>query len=318
MRSELSGTSVALLGGSGFVGTVLANRLENSGAQTRTLTRNREHARGLWSLPNNTVTELDLYDEAALAHALEGCDVVINLVGILNERGDDGRGFARAHVELTERALAACLRAQVPRYLHMSALNAAPDAPSHYLQSKGRAEALVAAAPLSTTVFRPSVIFGAGDGLFSRFATLLRLLPCLPLAGATTRFQPVYVGDVVDFILHVLKQIPTAAHERFDLGGPKVWTLREIVDFTARQMDARRLIIPLPSALARLQAEVCEHLPGKPFSRDNWRSLQHDSVVTGPDVLTTVGIIPTPIDAVIPPLLRPRDHYAALREKAHR
>ncbi|MSR13996.1 MAG: complex I NDUFA9 subunit family protein [Gammaproteobacteria bacterium] len=318
MLNELVGKTVAVLGGSGFVGTVLANHLERSGAHTRILTRNREHARGVWSLPNTTTIELDVYSEAALTDALAGCYAAVNLVGILNERGDDGRGFARAHVELTKLLLAACVTAQVPRYLHMSALNAAVDAPSHYLQTKGHAEALVAAAPLQTTVLRPSILFGAGDGLFRRFAQLLRLLPCLPLAGAGFRLQPVFVGDIADLILQLLRQLLPAQHERLELGGPAVWTLRQIVDYTARHLGRRRAVIPVPAMLARIQAEVCEHLPGKPFSRDNWRSLQTDSIVTGENGFARVGIIPTPIEAVMPPLLRPREHYTALREKARR
>jgi len=318
MLKELSDQTVALIGGSGFVGTVLANRLERSGARTRVLTRNREHARGVWSLPNTTSIELDVYDQTALTQAIAGCNAVVNLVGILNERGDDGRGFARVHVELTERVLAACQQSAVPRYLHMSALNAASDAPSHYLQSKGRAEALIAASPVHCAVLRPSVMFGAGDGLFSRFSKLLQLLPCLPLAGAGVRFQPVYVGDIAELTLQLLRQWTPEQHQRFDLGGPTVWTLREIVEYTAHQTGHRRPIIALPSMLGRMQAEFCEHLPGKPFSRDNWRSLTHDSVVLGANGFERFGITPTPIEAIMPALLRPRERYAELREKAGR
>lgn len=318
MLKELTDQTVALIGGSGFVGTVLANRLERSGARTRVLTRNREHARGVWSLPNTTSIELDVYDQAALTQAIVGCDAVVNLVGILNERGDDGRGFARAHVELTERVLTACQHSGVPRYLHMSALNAASDAPSHYLQSKGRAEDLVAASPLHSAVLRPSVMFGAGDGLFSRFAKLLQLLPCLPLAGADARLQPVYVGDIAELTLRVLRQWAPEQHQRFDLGGPTVWTLREIVEYTARQTGHRRPVIALPSQLGRIQAELCEHLPGKPFSRDNWRSLAKDSIVTGANGFGQFAMTPTSVEAIMPALLRRRERYTELREKAGR
>jgi uncharacterized protein YbjT (DUF2867 family) len=318
MLKELSGKTIALIGGSGFLGTVLANRLERSGARTRVLTRDREHARGVWSLPNTTSMELDVYDPVALRSAIAGADAVVNLVGILNERGDNGRGFTRAHVDLTAVALGACADAKVPRYVHLSALNASLEAPSHYLKTKGQAEALVASSPLDTTILRPSVMFGAGDGLFTRFAHLLGFFLVLPLAGANTRFQPVYVGDVADVILRTLARRASTHHERFDLGGPEILTLREIVAYTARCAGHQRLIVPLPAFLARLQAEICEHLPGKPFSRDNWRSLHVDSIVTGEDGLKAFGIAPTPIRTIVPTMLQPRDRYADLREKAGR
>ncbi|MGH8596649.1 MAG: complex I NDUFA9 subunit family protein, partial [Gammaproteobacteria bacterium] len=149
-------------------------------------------------------------------------------------------------------------------------------------------------------------------------ARLLRILPCLPIAGADTRFQPVHVGDIAEVMVRVLEQPVPEPRVTLDLGGPAVWTLRQIVDYTAHLLDLRRWIISLPIVLARCQAEVCEHLPGKPFSRDNWRSLQTDSIVTGDNGFAQFGISPITIEAVIPPLLRPRDHYADLREKAHR
>jgi NADH dehydrogenase len=253
---------------------------------------------------------MDVYDGTALGAALRGSDALVNLVGILNERGDDGAGFRHAHVELTRAALAACAAAEVPGYVQMSALNAAPDAPSHYLQTKGEAESLVAAAAgLSTAVLRPSVIFGPGDGLFGRFAPLVRWLPCLPLAGATARFQPVYVGDVAEAVLASLADVRPGNCVRFDLGGPEVWTLREIVEYTARLTGRFCPVIPLGEGFSRLQAEICEHLPGKPFSRDNWRSLKLDSVVRGRNGLDTLGITPTPIASVVPGLL-PRSAVA--------
>ena len=313
---------VALLGGTGFVGRALAARLQREGLRTRVITRQLTHTRALWTLPDVECRVVDATDAAAFSAALEGCDAVVNLVGILNERGDNGRGFAQAHVEFTTRALAAAKNAGVPRYLQMSALNADPAGLSHYLRSKGEAEAKVrATTDMRTAILRPSVIFGDGDGLFGRFAPLVRWLPCLPLAGARARMQPVFVGDVVEAAWRVLKDDELASGTIFELGGPTQWTLGEIVSFTARCTGRWCPVMPLPNWLGRLQAEMCEHLPGKPFSRDNWRSLQTDSVVTGTDGLTQLGIHPTSLTTIVPALLAPtrraKDH-AWHRRHAHR
>ena len=304
---------VALLGGTGFVGRTLAARLQREGLKTRVITRDLGHTRALWTLPDVECRAVNSDDAAAFAAVLDGCDAVVNLVGILNERRDDGRGFAKVHVELTQRALDAASSAGVARFLQMSALNANPAGPSHYLRSKGEAEHKVrAATPMRTAILRPSVIFGDGDGLFGRFAPLVRWLPFLPLAGAHARMQPVFVGDVVEAAWRVLRddQLPTGAI--FELGGPVQLTLGDIVAYTALCTGHRCPVIALPNWLGRLQAELCEHLPGKPFSRDNWRSLQADSVVTGDDGLTRLGIAPTAMTTVVPALLAPakraRDH----------
>ncbi len=312
---------IAILGGSGFVGSMLANRLAAAGRPVRILTRDREAARDLWLLPDTRCVAVDPYDEAALGKALAGCSALVNLVGILNERGDRGSGFARAHVALTGTALEACANAGVRRYLHMSALNAAPDAPSHYLRSKGEAERRVQAAGMvAWTIFRPSVIFGPGDGLFCRFEALLRHVPVLPLACANARFQPVYVGDVADAFVRALDDRATHG-ARFDLGGPEIWTLRRIVDYVIELTGRRRLVLPLGPTLSRLQAEVLEHVPGKPFSRDNLRSARLDSVCPGPNGLLALGVTPTPIAAVVPEYIgahTERRRYDGFRGRARR
>lgn len=313
---------VALMGGTGFVGRALAEALQRRGLAVTVLTRDREHSRALWPLPSVTCRTLDVYDPSALAQAFAGCGAVVNLAAILNERGDRGDGFRRAHVELTEIALAAARSAGVSRFVQMSGLGAAADAPSHYLRSRAAADALVLAADdLRTAIVRPSVIFGHGDGLFGRFVALTRLLPCLPLARPAARLQPVFVGDVVEVLCRILgdDHLPTGLV--LELGGPRVWTLQEIVAYAIATSGARCILLPLPDWLGRLQAEVCEHLPGKPFSRDNWRSLARDSVVTGTDGFARLGMTPVSIEAVMPPLLRPalrpRD-YDALRRRARR
>jgi NADH dehydrogenase len=233
----------------------------------------------------------DIHAPGVLANLLRGADVVINLVGILNEAGRNGAGFRRAHADLTRLAIEACGNAGVGRLVQVSALNAASTATSHYLRSKGEAEALVRASGLRWTILQPSVIFGPGDSFLNRFAGLLRVIPvAFPLAMPQARFSPVHVSDVVEAISRVL-QDPATAGRTFQLCGPDTFTLRELVAMVASTLGLRRWIVGLPRPVSRLQAAVMDFVPGKPFSTDNYRSLLTDSVgSTGP--LRELGIVP--------------------------
>lgn len=298
----VTGRNIVVLGGTGFIGRRLVQRLAAGGDQVTVLSRDPgAHADRLLA-PGATVRRVDVHDGVALREALVAAraDAVVNLVGILNERGDDGRGFRRAHVELTGTLISACHAAGVRRLLQMSALNAGRGQ-SHYLASRGECEQVVRASGLDWTLFEPSVVFGPGDGLFARFAALLRLAPVLPLACAQARFAPVHVGDVVEAFARALRDRATIG-EVYELYGPDVYSLQEIVRMTARQLGLRRWILPLPNGLSRLQAAVCDHVPGKPFSSDNWRSLQTDSV-GGIDGLHRLGITPTRVVDVLPAML---------------
>ncbi|MCK7593380.1 complex I NDUFA9 subunit family protein [Pseudomarimonas salicorniae] len=291
---------VVMLGGSGFVGRHLAPRLVAAGYRVRVPSRNRNMARDVGCVPGVELVNCNVHDPAELRRVLEGASVAINLVGILNESGHGGAGFNRAHVELTRNLIGACKEAGVGRLLQMSALNAGRGT-SHYLRTRGEAEQLVRQSGLAYTIFQPSVIFGRGDGLFGRFALLLRFAPVLPLARASARFAPVYVGDVADAFLAAMSRKDTVG-QVIELYGDEVLTLKQIVEYTARCMGLKRLIVPLPDALARIQALVFDFVPGKPFSSDNYRSLKLDSV-GGVDGLHRLGIAKTPIDAVVPKLL---------------
>jgi uncharacterized protein YbjT (DUF2867 family) len=291
---------IVVIGGTGFVGRHLVARLAGDGHHVALLSRNLA-AHPLRLIPPGVdLREVDVYDPDVLRQEFSGADAVINLVGILNERGDNGRGFRRAHVELTKLVIAAMQLAGTRRLLQMSSLNAGRGH-SHYLKSRGEAEAAVKASALDWTIFEPSVIFGAGDGLFCRFAGLLRIAPMLPLARANAKFAPVYVGDVVEAFVRALDDRRTY-REVYELYGPDVFTLREIVRMTARQCGQRRLVLPLPDALGRLQALMMDFVPGKPFSSDNFRSLQTDSV-GGIDGLHRLGIVPTRVAAKLPDIL---------------
>ncbi len=300
---------IVVLGGTGFVGSHLVPRLQRDGHAITVLSRNREQHRELGVLPRVMVVNADVHDRADLERHLAGADAAINLVGILNERGSDGSGFRKAHVELTETLIAACTAAGVPRLLHMSSLRAG-EGESFYLKTRGESETRVKASSLAWTIFRPSVIFGRGDGLFFRFAQLLRLTPVLPLARALSKFQPVYVGDVAEAFARALVHPHTQGHV-YELAGPRAIALGDLVRWTAHMLGKRRLVIALPDALGFAQARIGEWLPGKPLSRDNFRSLKLDSVARE-DGLAQLGIIATPMKVVMPALLSGAGHQRKL------
>ncbi len=291
---------IVVLGGTGFVGSHMLPRLQADGHRISVLSRNRELNLELGVLPGVMVENCDVYDLAALTRRCEGADAVINLVGILNESGSDGSGFEKAHVELTEIVIAACRATRVPRLLQMSALRAGEGA-SHYLRTRADGESRVRDSRLAWTIFRPSVIFGPGDGLFFRFASLLRFAPMLPLARANAKFAPVYVGDVSEAFARALVHPHTIGHT-YELFGPRVISLAEIVEWTAHLNGLRRWIIGLPDPLGYLQAMVGEWLPGKPISRDNFRSLLLDSVGEK-DGLGELGIVAMPMEMIVPKML---------------
>ncbi|TAM47166.1 MAG: complex I NDUFA9 subunit family protein [Gammaproteobacteria bacterium] len=294
---------ICILGGSGFVGRALSARLVADGHEVLVPTRHYDKHRDLLVLPTLSLLQGNIHDPEFLARCCEGQDAVINLVGILNERGRNGRGFARVHVEFPEKLMAACRRTGVRRLLHMSALNASLSAPSHYLRTKAMGEDTAhraAADGIHVTSFRPAVIFGSRDSFVNRFAGLLRLAPgVFPLACPDTKFQPVYVEDVVSAYVHALHDSKTHG-QRYDLCGPKVYTLSQIVGYIAETMGKRVHIVGLNRALSHLQAAFMEFAPGKPFSLDNFRSLQIDSVCSGKAFSEVFGITPTPMEQVVP------------------
>jgi uncharacterized protein YbjT (DUF2867 family) len=284
--------SIVVLGGTGFLGTRLVARLIKDGHRVTVLSRDREQHKHLLVLPGLTLENCDVYQEAQLSERFRGKDVVINLVGILNERGFGGGGFRRAHVELTQAVLLAARSAGVPRLLQMSALKASPDAPSYYLRTKGEAEKLIRdQAVVDWTIFQPSVMFGPGDTFLNRFAGLLSSVPgVFPLARPAARFQPVSVDDVVAALRHCLTG-SACSRQTYELGGPKVYTLREIVELVAKTTARRRWIMGLPNFVAQLQGLFFNFIPGRPFSSDNYRSLTVDSVCTT-DGFARLGIQP--------------------------
>ena len=314
--------TIAVIGGSGFIGSELINRLVADGRTVRVATRRRENAKRLTIYPVD-VLEVNLFDPAQLDVFLRGVDAVINLTGILHSRRGEpyGADFARMHVELPKKIASACAAEKIRRVIHISALGADSKGSSMYLRSKGDGErALQAARGLDTTIFRPSVVFGPDDAFLNTFASLQRAFPVIPLACAKARFQPVYVGDVVQAIVNALDNAATYG-KTYELAGPRVYTLGELVRFAGQAVGRDRRIFALPGFVGRLQARLFEMLPGPPMlTRDNLDTMKTDNVMTGP-IAPELGVTPTSLEAVAPEYLSGltlRERLNTYRSDAHR
>lgn len=310
---------VCVLGGSGFVGSAIVARLDAAGYQVKVLTRRRERAKHLILLPNVDVIECDVMDDQALGQALRGSQAVINLIGILHESRKTT--FNAVHAELPRRLALICHAQGISRLLHMSALQANIEAPSAYLRSKAEGEAVVLdyADQLHVTVFRPSVIFGRSDSFITLFASLVKILPVVLLAKPEAKFQPIWVEDVAQAFVASMENIDTYG-QAYDLGGPKVYSLRELVQKVAYILGIKRPIIGLNDQLSYLQAFAMELLPIKLMTRDNLYSMQVDSVCKG-EFPKVFGIQPTALEVVVPDYLvnrTPRDSYNRYRGHAGR
>jgi len=302
-RKIMSTHTICILGGTGFVGHHLVARLAQDGHRILLPTRNRERNRDLLVLPNVSIRTANIHDPAVLESLFRECDVVINLVGILNETRRSNNSFQEAHAELAAKVVAACRKTHTRRLLHMSALKASAEkGPSSYLRSKGLAEETLlgdAGKELDWTVFQPSVIFGPGDSFINRFAGLLRKIPlAMPLARPNARFAPVYVMDVAEAFRKALNN-PRTFGKTYQLCGPQIYSLRELVTFICEQIGVQRKIIGLPDGLARMQGRIMEWMPGKPFTMDNYRSLTINSICDK-NGFARLGISPRSLEAITP------------------
>ncbi|MDR3452254.1 MAG: complex I NDUFA9 subunit family protein [Rhodoferax sp.] len=310
---------ILILGGTGFVGSHLCEKLTRLAWRSTVPTRRLAGAKHLWMLPLLDLLEADVHDEAALTRLVAGHDAVVNLVGILH--GNEA-AFDKMHVQLPQKLARACAATGVRRVVHVSALGAGNDAPSMYQRSKARGEEVLRAADLDLTVLRPSVIFGPEDKFLNLFARLQRAFPVLPLAGSAAKFQPVWVEDVAEAVV-ASQQERASMGKTYEACGPQVLTLKELVQLAGRYSGHERPIISLPMALGRLQALLMELAPGEPLiSRDNLDAMTVDNIASGllPG-LQALGITATALAAIAPSYLAaqgPEDGLLRMRKTAGR
>ncbi|MCU7803709.1 MAG: complex I NDUFA9 subunit family protein [Candidatus Thiodiazotropha sp. (ex Lucinoma annulata)] len=307
---------VCILGGSGFVGYHLVAKLSSRGFACRLLIRHPQRHALLKVCPNTELIQTHRLDTKTLTEQFTDCHTIINLIGILNE--SKTQKFRDIHIELVDTIVDAAIQAGASRLLHMSALNAdAGKGLSKYLRSKGEGENRAhtyGSTALDVTSFRPSVIFGPGDSFFNRFASLLRLSPFIfPLASPQSRFAPVFVDDVTEAFV-VAMENPETVGKHYELCGPQSYSLSALVKYTADTLGIKRWVIPLNDGLSRLQAHLLGHVPGRPFTLDNFLSMQSDSICQQ-NGLSELGIQPQAIESHVPLYLMNRgyrgrfDHY---------
>ena len=290
-----------VFGGSGFIGRYVVKRLAQQGFIVRVAVRDPEGA--LFLKLMGAVGQIvplfaSVMNEGTVHRAVVESEVVVNLVGALTE--SRAASFQAVHTEGAERIARLAAANGVSRLVHISAIGADANSPSRYGSSKGRAEQAVTAAVPDATILRPSLVFGIEDNFFNRFAEIARLAPFMPVISGDTRMQPVFVGDVADAVMAVLAS-PSAARKIFELGGPRVWTFREILGYILKQTRRHKKLLDIPMGIARFQASILQHLPGKLLTQDQLLMLSQDNVV-GPDALglTDLGITPTPVELIVP------------------
>lgn len=296
---------ITVFGGSGFIGRHLVQRLARRGWLVRVAVRHPDAAlflKPLGDVGQVTPIAANLRHADSIRAAVAGADAVVNLVGILHERSR--QRFGAIHADGARAVAEAARAAGAVRLVQMSALGADPASPAGYARSKAAGEAGAAAVFPGATIVRPSVVFGPEDDFFNRFAAMARFSPVLPLiGGGTTRFQPVYVGDVADAMARMLDDDSTRSRT-YELGGPQVYTFKELLELTLRAVDRRRLLLPLPFWAASLQAAFLELLPTPPLTRDQVRLLQRDNVVARDALgLADLGITPAAAELIIPTYL---------------
>ena len=295
-------TTVVVFGGTGFIGRRLVQRLAAEGATVRVAVRNADPARcalGAAGLNQVTVFRADVRDQTSVAAAMAGADAVVNAVSAYVEKGDVT--FEAVHVQGAEMVAREAGRLGVARLVLISGLGANPQSPSPYIRSRGRGELVVQQAFPDATIIRPSAMFGPGDALFGTLADLARLLPVLPLiGGGRTRLQPVYVEDVAEAVARILTD-PQTVGRTYELAGPWVYTLRELVSFTLRVIGKQRLLMPVPFAVAEIQARLFEFLPNPPLTTGQVDLLKADSVASGAlPGLQELNIPPKAVEEVVP------------------
>jgi len=271
------GKRVCIVGGSGFVGRAIVDQAVRAGHQVTVACRHPERARDLL-VKGAELVRMDVAEGLGIDEAVEGHDVVVYLVGLLFEKGR--QNFTAAHVDGVARVLEACQRAGVKQYLHMSALGAGRVPGSAYAETKAAAESLVQASDLNWTIFRPSIIYGAGDNFFNQFKAMSAMLPVMPVISGATRFQPVWVEDVARAFIQSIGNRHVCS-QAYDLGGPKTYSFQSLLELLMAELGRKRIFIPVPGFAAKLMAVFTSILPTPPITLDQLKLLSHDNVVDG-------------------------------------
>ncbi|MBE9527303.1 MAG: complex I NDUFA9 subunit family protein [Proteobacteria bacterium] len=297
--------NICIIGGTGFVGTYLTHALVSQGHSIKVITRRPERHRHLRTLPGVKLTTIDFFGSKILERQIDTYDVVINLAGILNPSGPNS--FELVHEKVASRIAEATLSVGTPRLLHMSALNAHESAPSLYLRSKAKAQQIVLSTEgLNATTFSPSVIFGPQDSFFNRFASLLKLMPVFfPLTCSNARFSPVYIGDVVDAFINSIDN-PETYGKNYNLCGPADYSLYELVQFTAQQINSSSTIVPLNQFFSKPLVRLMDLFPGAPITMDNYHSMKLESICSEP-MAEELDIQPRSIESIVPQYLSGKD-----------
>jgi len=293
------GRNICIIGGSGFVGRAIVQEAIHHGHQVTVACRHPERARDL-AVEGVRMLRADVVDGRGLDEAVAGADTVIYLVGLLFEKGR--YSFEAAHVHGVEHVLAACKRAGVQQYLHMSALGAGVIPASKYARTKGEAEGFVRQSSLNWSIFRPSIIYGAGDNFFNQFKAMSKSLPLLPVISGETRFQPVWVQDVARAFVKSIGNRHVYG-KTFELGGPKAYTFRALLELLMTELERDRQLIPVPGFVARIMAAFMQLLPTPPLTPDQLLLLRHDNVVDGECYPKMFGN-PAELEVVLPGYIR--------------
>ena len=312
---DLSKALVVVFGGSGFVGRYVVQRLARRGARIRVAVRHPETAlflKPMGATGQIQVVQANVREPASVAAAAEDADILVNLAGILSPRGK--QTFDTVQAQGAGNIARAAKAAGAKQLVHISAIGADPDSDSAYARSKAEGEQAAQEAFPDATILRPSLIFGPEDDFFNRFAAMARLLPVMPLIAGDSRFQPVYVGDIADAVVAALETGRKAAGKTFELGGPRVYSFKELLELTMKEAMIRRPFLPIPMPLARLQAFFAQLLPNPPLTPDQLRLLARDNVVAeDAKGVSDLGIVPTPLEAILPAYLkryRPKGQFS--------
>ena len=311
----MAGGLATVFGGSGFIGRYVVRNLAQQGWQVRVAVRRPDQALFLKTcggVGQVTPIAANIRDDRSVQAAVAGADIVVNLVAILYQSGP--QRFDAVQAAGAGRVAAAAMAAGVKRLAHFSAIGADAKSDSAYARTKAEGEALVTRDFPGATILRPSIVFGPEDDFFNRFARMAQVSPVLPLlGGGITKFQPVYVGDVAAAAMRVLED-EAAAGKTYELGGPQVYSFRELLEIMLRVIDRRRYLLGLPFGLAAAQATFLQLLPKPPLTVDQVRLLKRDNVVSAAALtLKDLGIAPSALDLVLPTYLdryRPRGHYS--------